>query len=70
MLGMHGDFPNRSICASESTKRTATVKAQTFAALARLSAEHFDEVLVRFPHELRNAFRGFDLMGGAVDLLS
>ncbi|OEH78924.1 hypothetical protein cyc_04332 [Cyclospora cayetanensis] len=37
-----------------------------FGELALLTvAEHFDEVLVRFPHELRNAFRGFDLMGGA-----
>lgn len=51
------------------TKRSATVKAKTFTALARLSAEHFDEVLVRFPHELKNAFRGFDLMGRAVRLL-
>ena len=53
-------------CCLPGTKRSATVKAKTFTALARLSAEHFDEVLVRFPHELRNAFRGFDLMAGEV----
>ncbi|CDJ50358.1 hypothetical protein, conserved [Eimeria brunetti] len=59
-----GDYFGELALLTVGTKRSATVKAKTFTALARLSAEHFDEVLVRFPHELRNAFRGFDLMAG------